>query len=95
MREKALKFLNILRSSTDATELADDLLVLFYDLHDHYRIAQSSSPRFSAKSFAILGELIYNLESRPDETMQSEHWKSFCEMILEDIDTGRITIARK
>lgn len=95
MREKAWKFLNILRASTDATVLADDLLVFFYDLRDNYSVAHSSSPRFSAKSFSILGELLYSLESRPDETMQNEHWRSFCEMVLEDIALGRIEIAKK
>ena len=95
MLEKARSFLTLLRNSTDATALADDLLVFFYDLHDRYRIVRSSSPRFSAKSFAVLGDLIYNLESKPDETMKSEYWRNFIENLLGDIATGRIEIANK
>ena len=95
MREKAQSFLKLMRTSTDATALADELLVFFYDLHDNYRIVQSSGSRFSAKSFTALNDVMYSLESRPDETMKTEHWKNFIENLLEDIATGRIVIAKK
>lgn len=95
MLEKARRFLNLLRTSEDPTPFADDLLVFFYDLHDNYRIVSSTNHRISAKGFTILSDLIYNLESRPDETMRDDHWKSFCEMILEDIAVGRIEMAKK
>lgn len=95
MREKAREFLGILSLEAPPTTLADDLLVFFYDLHDHYQIIQSSRPQFSGKSFAFLNDILYCLESRPDETMIDAHWRSFCKMILEDIATGRIIMAKK
>ena len=75
--------------------MADDLLVFFYDLHDNYRITRSSGSQFSGKSFGFLNDLIYNLESRPDETMQSDHWKEFIRALLDDIVAQRIVITKK
>jgi ABC-type sugar transport system substrate-binding protein len=94
MVEKARLFLQGL-SSADISGIADDLLVFLYDLHDNYRITQSSGSRFSAKSFGFLNDLIYNLESRPDETMQSDHWREFIRAVLDDIVAKRIVIAKK
>jgi len=95
MIEKARSFLKVLLSSQDTSTIADDLLVFFYDLHDHYRIVHSSGSRFSGKSFGFLNDLVYNLESRPDETMRSDHWREFIRVVLDDIVAQRIVIAKK
>jgi len=75
--------------------LADEILLFLYDLHDNYLIAGSSSPHFTAKTFSVLGDVIYGLESDPDGTLLNDHWKNFILSTLEDIVTGRIVLARK
>ncbi len=94
MIEKARSFLKLL-SSSDKSPIADDLLVFFYDLHDNYRILRSSGSRFSAKTFVFLSDLIYHLESRPDETMKSDQWLEFIRTVLDDIAKQRIVLGRK
>lgn len=74
---------------------ADDLLLFFYRLRDEYRIVRSTSDRFKGPSFAFLHELLYQLESRPDETLLSAEWRTFVEVLLSDIASGRIVVANK
>ena len=50
---------------------ADDLLLFCYRLRDGYRIVGSSSKQFRGPTFSSLNGLLYELESKPDETMQS------------------------
>ena len=69
---------------------ADDLLLFFYRLRDEYRITRSTSDRFKGTSFAFLHELLYQLESRPEETMMSQEWRAFAEALLSDLASGRI-----
>jgi hypothetical protein len=72
---------------------ADDLLLFFYRLRDEFRIIRSSSDRFKGSSFSFLYELLYQLESRPDETLLSTEWRTFIEVLLSDIGSGRIVVA--
>jgi hypothetical protein len=74
---------------------ADDLLLFFYRLRDGYRITRSTSDRFKGPSFSFLHELLYQLESRPDETLLSTEWKTLIEVLLSDIASGRIVVSGK
>jgi hypothetical protein len=80
-------------SSSAAT--ADDLLLFFYRLSDEYRIIRSVSDRFKGPSFSFLHELLYQLESWPDEALLSAEWRTFVEVLLSDIGSGRIVVAHK
>jgi hypothetical protein len=93
--EKARSLLGQLRGASTPGGLADDILLYFYDLHDNYLVARSSSFHFNAKTFSILGDVIYGLESDPDGTLLSDHWKNFIQSTLEDITSGRIVLVRK
>ena len=85
-----------LHSASDAerTALADDVLLYLYDLRDHYQIAKSTSPRFSGRSFSVLADVIYGLESRPDEVMAGGDWFDLITDLLKDISLGRIVISQ-
>jgi hypothetical protein len=75
--------------------IADDLLLFFYRLRDEFRIVRSASDRFKGPSFSFLHELLYQLESRPDETLLSAEWRTFVEALLSDIGSSRIVVAHK
>ena len=94
---QAKVFLTMLQQGQDGHSggAADDLLLFFYRLRDKYRIVRSTSDRFKGPSFAFLHELLYQLESRPDETMVSREWRAFAEAVLSDIASGRIVAAHK
>jgi hypothetical protein len=83
------------RNEPRSAALADDLLLFFYRLRDEHRIIQSSSSRFKGPSFSFLHELLYQLESRPDETLLSPEWRALVELLLSDISSGRIVVANK
>jgi hypothetical protein len=92
----AQAFLMSLHQSSDSHSLAaDDLLLFFYRLRDGYRIVRSTSHLFKGPSFSFLHDLLYQLESRPDETMISAEWRVFIETLLSDIASGRIVVAHK
>jgi hypothetical protein len=74
---------------------ADDLLLFFYRLRDEYRIIRSTSDRFKGPSFSFLHELLYQLESRPEGTLLSAEWRTFVEVLLSDLASGRIVAANK
>jgi hypothetical protein len=74
---------------------ADDLLLFFYRLRDGYRIVHSTSERFRGSSFDFLHELLYQLESRPEETLQSGEWRSLIEALLHDLASVKLTLTRK
>ncbi|HLX11987.1 MAG TPA: hypothetical protein VKS81_04160 [Bacteroidota bacterium] len=94
---EAKRLLSLLKESSDQeyAKLADDILIFFHRLHDHFGIAKSSSPRFSGRTFIILEDIIYELESHPEETMQSASSHEFIVHVLEDIATGKLTIIAK
>jgi hypothetical protein len=94
---QAKAFLNMLHQPHErhADATADDLLLFFYRLRDGYRIVRSTSDRFKGPSFSFLHELLYQLESRPDETMRSVEWRAFIEALLSDVASGRIVVANK
>lgn len=94
---KAKLFLKTLHQMHErqSAATADDLLLFFYRLRDEYRITRSTSDRFKGPSFAFLHELLYQLESRPDETLLSAEWRTFVEVLLSDIASGRIVVANK
>jgi hypothetical protein len=82
-------------SGLQRTPTADDLLLFFYRLRDEYRIVRSTSNRFKGPSFAFLHELLYQLESRPDEALRSEEWRTYVEMLLSDIASDRIIVGHR
>ena len=94
---QAKGFLTALRQTNEppSATIADDLLVFFYRLRDQYRIVQSTSDRFKGPSFSFLLELLYQLESRPDDTLQSEEWRSFVEVLLSEMASGKTVVAGK
>lgn len=94
---QAKDFLRILQESSPAhaAALADDVLVFLYRLRDNYRIIQSKNRRFSAKTFSPLFDVIYNLEAKPDETMENEEWRKIIVEFLTDLATGRILVGKK
>lgn len=92
---QAKVFLASLRQHEGSSGMADDLLVFFYRLRDEYRIIRSTSDRFRGPSFSFLHELLYQLESRPDETLLSAEWRTFIEKLLSDIESGRIDVAHQ
>ena len=79
-------------SESDIGHHADDVLSYFSLLHESYAVRRSSSPRFSGKTFIILEEVIYQLESDPEETLRNEGFREFILLVLEDIAQGRIDV---
>jgi len=75
--------------------VADDLLLFLYRLRDEQRIVRSTSNRFKGPSFSFLHDLLYQLESRPEETLHSVEWATFVEVLLSDIASGKIVVANK
>lgn len=73
---------------------ADDLLLFCYRLRDGYRIVGSSSKRFRGPTFSSLNGLLYELESKPHETMQSAEWRSVIENLLQALVSGAIIVER-
>jgi hypothetical protein len=74
---------------------ADDLLLFLYRLRDGYRVVHSSSDRSKGNSFGFLPDILYQLESRPDATLESEEWNSRIELLLRDLAEGRLMLLRK
>jgi hypothetical protein len=74
---------------------ADELLLFLYRLRDGYRVVRSSSDRAKGSSFGFLPDILYQLESRPDEILQSEEWRSHIESLLRDLAEGRSKLSRK
>lgn len=87
----------VLKGSSEAEvkKAADELLLVCYRLHDQYVVLRSSSPRWKGPTFGFLRDLIYELESRPDETLASPEWHGFLRSLLEDIAIGRIVISKR
>jgi hypothetical protein len=94
---EARALFDVLKDAPEAEvrKTADDLLVFCYRLHDRYVILRSSNPRFKGPTFAILGDVIYQLESKPDETLTSPEWREFLRSLVEDIVTGRIVVSKR
>jgi hypothetical protein len=94
---QARALLEVLRGSSEAEvrKSADDLLLFSHRLHDRYVVLRSSSSRFKGPTFGFLRDVIYQLESRPDETLASPEWRSFLQSLLEEIVTGKIVIAER
>lgn len=93
----ARKFLKAFRESSEVelAKQADDLLLFCYRLRDGYSLVRSSNPRFAGTMHGVLQEVIYELESNPDETLLSAQWRSYLQSFLECIATGAIVIAKK
>jgi len=92
---EARKFLQILQQSSEyeSMKYADEILVYLYNLQDHYTILKTKSPRFSQGKIRSLGDLIYQLESKPEESFRSSELKNFLILALEDIALGRVEAA--
>ena len=74
---------------------ADDLLLFFYRLRDVYQVVHSTHRHSKETSFGFLPDLLYGLESRPDETLRSEESRSRIESLLRAIAEGRLTLSKK
>lgn len=72
--------------------MADDVLVFCYRLRDEYRIVRSSSRQFHGPTFSFLNALLYELESKPDETMKSSEWRSVLENVLSALASGTLVV---
>ncbi len=94
---QARALFGVLKDAQEAEvrKAADDLLVFCYRLHDRYVILRSSNPRFKGPTFAILRDVMYQLESKPDETLASPEWREFLRSLVEDIVTGRIVVSKR
>jgi hypothetical protein len=94
--QQAAGFLNRLRDQQDGgTSVApDDLLLFLYRLRDGYRIVRSGSGRFKGPTFGFLHEVLYQLESRPDETLHSPEWREMIESLMHDLESGRIILEK-
>jgi hypothetical protein len=89
--------LDVLKGSSEAeaTKAADDLLLFCYRLHDRYVILRSRSQRFKGPTFGFLADVIYQLESRPDEALASPEWSGLLQSLLEEIVAGRIVVTER
>ena len=94
---EARKFLRLLRESSEYESLkyANEVLMYLYNLQDNYTVLKSRSPRFSQGQIISLRHLIYQLESKPEETFRSCELKNFLMLTLEDIALGRVEAALK
>jgi hypothetical protein len=79
-------------SGTMPSSVADNALLFCYRLRDGYHIVRSKSSLGKGKSFSFLNELLYQLESRPDEALRSEEWKSMLETLLRDLASGALEV---
>ena len=97
MRDEARLFLQAIKNNSEGELLryADEFLSYFHRLHDQYGITRSTSPRFSGKTFIILEDIIYELESHPEETLKSPSSREFIVDVLEDIANGRIILQQR
>ena len=82
-------------SSAELPTLADDLLLFLYRLKDEYRIVKSSGRSVTGKSFSVLDDLIYRLESSPDATLTTASTVEFVKSLLGDLVQGNILIQKK
>jgi hypothetical protein len=94
---QARGLLNVLKGSSEAEirKAADDLLLFCYRLHDRYVILRSTSQRFKGPTFGFLADVIYQLESKPDETLASPESSGLLRSLLEGIVSGRIVISER
>ena len=82
-------------SVAELPTLADDLLLFLYRLKDEYRIVKSSGRSITGRSFSVLDNLIYDLESSPDTTLTTTSSVEFVKSLLEDLVRGNILIQKK
>lgn len=94
---QAEEFLRQLRDpqSGGTAVSADDLLLFLYRLRDGYSIVRSGSGRFKGPTFAFIHELLYQLESRPDETLASAEWRELIESLLHELASKKIMLKKK
>jgi hypothetical protein len=74
---------------------ADNLLLFLHRLRDRYRVLHPSSDRSKLTSIGFLPDILYQLESHPDATLQSEELRSRIETLLRDLAEGKLTISIK
>lgn len=94
---EAKRLLEVFKGLSDAeiAKSADDLLLYCYRLHDEHVIVRSASPRSPGRTLSSLRDVIYQLESKPDETLMSPEWRDLLLSVLEDIVSGRVVVGRK
>lgn len=82
-------------SVSELTTQADDILLYLIELRNNFEIRQSKSPRFSGHSLSPLNSFIDDLESDPEQMLQSAEERGMLQLILEDIVAGRILLQKK
>jgi len=82
------------QSGNESSLNADELLLFLYRLRDGYRIVRSKDDRRRNSSFTFLQDLLYQLESRPEETLKSAEWRKQIESLLTDLIDGSLTVAK-
>lgn len=94
---QAGKFLEILNESAGPglLRVADDMLLFCYRLRDEHKITRSTSARFRGRAFGFLNDVLYRLESDPDQTLQSEEWCGLLKDLFRDLAEGKILVAKK
>ncbi len=84
--------LRLLLEEESEARVADELLLFFYRLKDSARIVRTSSKVLSGRSFDSLSGILYDLESRPEETLGDPDRVMFLRTILVDLENGTITV---
>ncbi len=74
---------------------ADDLLLFLYRVRDECGVRRTSTNGSKKTSFGFLPGVLYQLESRPEATLQSEEWRSRIEALLRDLAEGNIALLKK
>lgn len=97
IQAQAQMLLTIFQESSEyeAIKRADDFLTYFYTLRDHYRIRRLPKAGLPQGSIVNLNDVIYQLESRPEEIFQRNDLMDFISGVLRDIISGRIEISPK
>ncbi|MFH0989269.1 MAG: hypothetical protein V1799_04545 [bacterium] len=75
--------------------MADEYLLFLYRLRDRYQIVRSSSRIFTGKSFSVLNDLLYQLESNPAAAMSRHDTKQLLLTLLQEMTQGKIIIGKK
>ncbi|MBI2619351.1 MAG: hypothetical protein HYW57_04665 [Ignavibacteriales bacterium] len=90
--QTARRLLRLLSEESRGPATADELLLFLYRLKDEASVLRSKSGILSGASFSSLGAIIYELESRPDETLDNPDQREFLRTLLTDLKDGTILV---
>jgi hypothetical protein len=75
--------------------LADDILLFLYRIRDGHETFHSTNTPSMVNELVHLQDVVYQLESRPDRTLESEEWKARVESLLRCLAEGRWKLEKK